>query len=272
MVFHLEVEAYTDQYGSLVEKDSYYSNVHGTMKRAVEEGKRFLERRFKDIFENSSYCTKEDKDYTYEDLLNDGYMCYHFKVTKLSPFYADNFEKPKMEYMCRDLRPTHTVYYYDYKGNLKFYDLEYWHKDGGIGYVTRRYKEDNEKQPNKFNVGDFVTVIDDDLPSNQVYVIYSVPVRNDPHRFFDNTYGLSTIRDGCKFSFYHDYNESKLLKYNGEVDINSPLIFLQKLYRNEIQVDKEIMKKIELNEIILNTKPTYMDIPQIRGVLNDEQD
>lgn len=266
MVFHLEVESYSNIYDSLVEKDSYYSGVYGTMKKAVEEGKWFLERRFKDIFENSNYCTKEDKDYTYEDLLNDGYMSYNFKVTKLSPYYAENFEAPGREYMCRDLRPTHTVYYYDYRGNLEFYNLEYLDRDGGFGYVTRRYKGDNEKQPNKFNIGDFVTVIDDDFPADQVFVVYYVPVKNDPYRFFNNTYGVASVFDGCKFDYYHDYNESKLIKYDGIVDKNSPLMFLQKLYRNEIQIDKEIMKQIENREILLNTKPTFMDIPEIREV------
>ena len=269
MVFHLEVVAYNTRFGDLIERDSFYSGVYGTLKKAVEEGLWFINRRFKDIYQQSDYCTNEKDSLTLEDMIEDKMIYYNFTVTKLSPYYADNFETPGSEYKCKNLRPTHTILHYDYRGNLKYKDIQYLNKDGGIGYVIKRYKDDDENKPNKFNIGDFVTVINEDIPKDQVFVVSGVPRRNDPMVYFENTYCLSTITNGCKFEFCHDYNESKLLKYDGVLDKNSPLILLQKYYRDEIEIDEEIMKKIELNEIILNIKPTYMDISQIREVLND---
>lgn len=191
---------------------------------------------------------------------------YYFTVTRLSPYYADNFEIPGSEYKCKNLRPTHNIFHYDYKGNLKYKELQYLDKDGGIGYTITRYKDDDERKPNKFKLGDFVTVIDENISKDQVFVVNNVPKRNDPMRYFENTYCLSTIYDRCKFCFYEEFNESKLVKYNGTIDKNSPFILLQRLYKGEIKLDKEIIRQIEKGEILLNTRPTFLDIPQIREV------
>lgn len=267
-VFHLEVQAYNNSFGDLVERDSYYSGVYSTIEKAIEEGKWFIDRRFKEIYQQSDYCTNEKDTSSLEDMLKDDVISYCFKITELDPTYADSFEPPKREYMCRDLKPTHTTYFYDYKGNLKYYDLEYLDKDGGWGYTTVRYENDDESKPNKFNVGDFVTVIDDEVPADQVFVVSNAPIRNDPKRFFDNTYCLSTISDGCRFSFYHDYNECQIKKYDGTIDSNSPFILLQKFYRGEIDIDDNILRKIEDGDILLNTKPTYLDIPELKALLS----
>lgn len=241
MVFHLEVQAYSTRYGDLVERDSYYSGVYSTMKRAVEEGMRFINKKFKDIYQQSDYCTKEKDSSTLEDMIKDDMIYYNFTVTRLSPYYADHFVTPGSEYKCKNLKPTHTIFNYDYKGNLKYTELQYLHNDGGLGYVITRYPNDDENKQNRFSIGDFVTVIDDEIPKDQIFVIYDVPKRNDPMRYFENTYYLSTINDGCRFSFCYEFNESKLLKYDDVVDNNSPLLLLQKIYRNEINIDKEIM-------------------------------
>ncbi len=262
-VYHLEVQAYNNCYGNLIDRDSFYSGVYSTLEKALEEGKWFINKRFKDIYEQSDYCTNEEDTLTLEDMLKDDMITYHFKVTELDPVYADNFNPPKMEYMCRDLKPTHTVYYYDYKGKLKFYELNYLDKDGGWGYTTLRYEDDDESKPNKFKVGDFVTVIDEEIPSDQVFIVYGVPIRNNPKRFFDNTYYLSTINDGCKFNYYYEFNESKIKKYEGIIEDSSPLMLLKKIYTEEIEISQDVWDKIQENKILLNTYPSFRDIEEL---------
>lgn len=265
MVYHLEVCAYSHRYGDLIENDSYYSDVFSTLKKAVAEGKWWLDRKIQDLYQESGYCTQREDSLTIEDMIKDKAIYYYFKVTSLSPYYADNFEISSSEYKCKNLRPTHIVSFFDLKGNFKYKDLEYRSKDGGFGYVIRRYDGDNENKPNKFNVGDFVTIIDDeDIPKNQIFVINRVPRRNDPKAYFENRYYLSTIIQGCRFEYYHEYNESKLKKYEGKVDSNSPLVLLQKFYRGEIEISKEILKKMERGEIILNTYPTFKEVEELK--------
>ncbi len=261
MVYHLKVQANSKRYGELIEKDSFYTEVYSNLEKAIEKGKEWLANKINHIYEESGYCTKGKDSLTLKDMFDDEEIYYCFEIVELEPEYAENFKIPDHEYECKNLNPTHIVHYYNLEGKLLYKDLEYRSNKSGFAYVITRYPNDDENKPNKFNIGDFVTVIDDTyIPSEQVCVIYAIPKRNDPKRYFENTYGLSTISNGCRFEFYHEHNESRLKKYEGEIEKDSPLMLLQKFYRDEIKLSKEILEKIETNEILLNTKPTFKDI------------
>jgi hypothetical protein len=260
-VYHLKVQAYSNMYGELIERDSFFSEVYSNLDKAVENGRIWIKNKIQELYEKSDYCVNGKNTLTMKDFLDDNKVSYNFRIIEFDPEYAENFETPLYEFECKNLEPTHIIYYYDLEGKLLYKDLEYRSNKGGFAHVFTRYPDDDENKPNKFEIGDFVTVIDDDyIPSDQPCVIYAVPNKNDPKRYFENTYCISTISNGCRFEFYHEHNESRLQKYEGKIAEDSPLMLLKKLYRNEIQLDKEILEKIETNEIILNTKPTYKDI------------
>lgn len=138
MVFHLQVIAHSTRYGDLIERDSFYSNVHGTLKKAVEDGLCWLNNRIQDIYQESDYCNKKNE-FAIKDMLENGEIYYSFTVTKLSPYYADNFEIPKEESKCKNLRPTHTIFNYDLDGKLKYAEIKYTKKDGNFAYTFRKY-------------------------------------------------------------------------------------------------------------------------------------
>lgn len=264
VIYHLEVEAYSTKFGDLQEKNSYESEVHSTLEKALERGKEWLEKRINYLYEHSSYCTKESS-LTLQDMIKDEMIYYSFKITEMDPVYADNFEIPKYEYECKGLPPTHIVNHYNLEGELQYTFLEYLsNKYYGSGYVITRYPNDDENVPNKFEIGDFVTIKNDtDIPESQICVVYAVPERNNPKVYFENRYYLSTITEENIFEFYLEYNESQLEKYDGQIDENSPLRLLQRYYRGEIEISEETMRKIENNEILLNIKPTFRDVEEL---------
>lgn len=145
MVFHLQVIAHSTRYGDLIERDGFYSNVHGTLKKSVENGLCWLNNRLKDIYQESDYCTQDKKSKTLQDMLEDGEIYYSFTVTKLSPYFADNFEIPSTEEECKSLRPTHTIFNYDLDGKLKYAEIKYTSKDDKFAYVSKKYPN-NDKQ------------------------------------------------------------------------------------------------------------------------------
>ena len=136
MVYHLEVVAYNNRYGVLIDRDSYYTGVYSTLEKAVDEGLCFINKRFKDIYQQSDYCTNEEDTLTLEDMFKDDMIFYNFKITELDPMYADNFTAPKEEKDCKGLKPTHIIYYYDYDGKLKNKEIEHIDKSGKFGYIN----------------------------------------------------------------------------------------------------------------------------------------
>ena len=134
MVYHLEVMAHGDS----IVRDSFYSNVHSTLKKSVEDGLCWLNKRLHNLYQHSEYSNQEHN-LTLQDMIRNGEIQYSFKVTRISPYYADNFELPNEEDNCKDLRPTHTIFNYDLQGNLEYIEIKYMNKDGSSAYVTRKY-------------------------------------------------------------------------------------------------------------------------------------
>jgi len=139
LVYHLEVEAYSREYGELKEKHSNKTGVYSTLEKALEEGKEFLERRFKRIYEGSNYCTQDKDSLKLEDMLRDDEIYYLLQITEIDPEYADNYEMKNYEYECIGLQPTHKIYCYNYKAELEYTELEYQHQQSGSGHVIIRY-------------------------------------------------------------------------------------------------------------------------------------
>ena len=262
-VFHLEIEVYNSRYGDLIERDNFFNGVYSTLEKAVSEGKNWLDKRLQDIYQNSDYCTKEKDTLTLQDMLDDEIISYCFKVTELDPVYAESFEVPDMEYKCKDLAPTHIIYYYNLQGDLERRYFEYLSPKGGYGYIIQRYQTDDENAQNKFKVGNFVTVIDENKKIDQVFVVATVPIRNDPYKLFENVYTLATITDRDRFEFYHDYHERKIRKYEGTIQEDSPLMLLKKIYTKEIEVSQNIWEKIQENKILLHIHPSFKEIKEL---------
>ena len=67
----LVLNFYIHRYGDLIENDSYYSDVFSTLKKAVAEGKWWLDRKIQDLYQESGYCTQREDSLTIEDMIKD---------------------------------------------------------------------------------------------------------------------------------------------------------------------------------------------------------
>lgn len=117
----------------------------------------------------------------------------------------------------------------------------------------------------EFAVGDFVELKDEYKvdEENRVFVVNKVPVKNKPNVLFENRYRLSTINNGVLEPYWELYG-GQLKKYNGNISPTSPLMLLSKMYKNEITVSEDILKKMEQGEIILNESPSFGKIKELK--------
>ena len=68
MIYHLQVVAHSTKYGDLIERDSFYSNVHGTLKKSVEDGLCWLNNRLQDLLQ----LNRKKQDYAIDVHLQNG--------------------------------------------------------------------------------------------------------------------------------------------------------------------------------------------------------
>jgi len=118
-VYLLQVEAYTNKYGELQEKESTKVGVYSTRNMAIQQGLKWLNERLKYLKESSLL------EEPLEEILGGNTIYYDFKVIETNPEYADNYEFPENFYECENDIPTHIVYKYDFNGELLLKTFEY---------------------------------------------------------------------------------------------------------------------------------------------------
>jgi len=132
----------------------------------------------------------------------------------------------------------------------------------------------------KFKIGDFVTVKRTDervvkswlekVAKDEIFIVYNTPKTNDPKRYFENRYCLTTIdKEGTINPYWEEFFECHLEKYNGEVA--EPYKLLSKVYKEEIKLSDETWNKICEGEILLNLVPSWKEIPELSKQMKSQK-
>ena len=136
MIYLLEVEMFTTQFGDLQEKNSYYSNVYEQKDYAVTQGVKWLNKQTEIL--KSTYKHLEND--TLEQMVKDRSVEYKFRITRIKDLgYVRNFKVPESEADCLKVNHTHIIYNYDYKGNVINWTIEYQDSESDFAYFMMRY-------------------------------------------------------------------------------------------------------------------------------------
>ena len=130
----------------------------------------------------------------------------------------------------------------------------------------------------KFKIGDVVKVKardDEDYYNNnymeywrpdKLYVIRWQPQKNGP-KDIQNTYALISNYNEDEYIkglFTSTHYERDIEKFEGKIDKNSPIGFLQEIIKNEIIVSREIWTKLKIGEILLDEKGEYKNLNEFK--------
>lgn len=255
MIYLLKVEI---QFEELQEKNLYYSNIYSRRTDAKNKGIKWLEEKieyYKKQYENL-------KKLSIEQMVENKKIKYSFIIKKIPNLnYAESFRVPENEYECRNLRPTYIEYHYNHNGEEKYWLLQYKNFIKEKGYSFIRYPGDEKLSAGtEFAVGNFVVLKDE--PAGPVFVVTEVPEKHNPKKFFVNLYKLATIENGKIYSQYEFYG-GQLQKYEEEIQDKSLLMLLSKIYKGEVEVREETLRKLEAGEILLNEKLSYKEIEEL---------
>ncbi len=109
-----------------------------------------------------------------------------------------------------------------------------------------------------YKIGDIVTVKENEDNSNRLYVVRYLPEK------------LCGIYVYCLISNYDDglhsfrFKENQVQKYNGVVDENPPIAFLQKIIKNEIAVTKDTWLDLKNGKVPLDDAGSFKELPEFK--------
>lgn len=236
--------------------EEHFENVYSSLEFAKEKGMEYLEREMREYYNNSfdNGCPK-GKELTKDELF-DLSVIYDFEITEFDPYETDKIEKFDYKYPEHFMHePTHKVYSYDYNGKLLYIEIQYrtiHHRRNGF-CVTMKPSDFEVGAGTKFKVGDIVKIIQkrDKFFKNyemedRLHVITQVPKKQKGQKYFDNKYEVITNHNIFDNGCHEDiFREDELELYSEErVPKDSPILFLSKIYKGEIQLSKEKMSDL----------------------------
>jgi hypothetical protein len=266
-VYQLKVEI-----GFATDDPEHFSNVYTNYDKALEDGKKFLEKNVTFVFTNGEYNIKNREIPSIDELFSIERVWYEFNIEEIEDIeYAENFNiklVPNEAYLEQNIKPTHKVYHLDYKGNIESIDIQYRASDKEHPYGRISMKPDDFKKGagEKFKIGDVVTVKKDEYRSmdsetyvgKRLYVVRWLPKRVKGSIYFENTYALiSNYYDGL---FIHGERENNIEKYEGKIAPESPIGFLQRIIKKEVTVTEEIWNDMKIGKILLDDRSNYKEL------------
>lgn len=269
-IYHLELEVYF-----ALEEPQYKSEVYSNLDMAIQEGKYYLEKMMRNQYE-TGYYVEGKKNITVEELFSIERTDYIFRITEIEDLqYAEQFENDKYlddDYLKQNIKPTHKIHYYNYKGELERTDFTYKKKQRLLLGSTTMYVTDFENGAGtKFKIGDLVTVIDsmsssEKLIKDRIFVVRYLPRRIEGQKYFKNSYALISVFDEeIKGLFTFEIYEKDIKLFTGTIDPTSPIGILQKIIKGELKVSAEIWQKLENGEIAFDTRPNYKEVLNIKS-------
>lgn len=214
---------------------------------------------------------------------------YNFSITEYEPEYVDKLydlnnlpivdDYDIYDSYCAKLNPSKIMHSYDYNGNetyisgIYFFNYKGKRKESTVMMIYEDYN--NPLAGTKFKKGDIVKIKDNKNShfkysfDDKLHVITDVPHKMDNQEFFRNTYDVivnhNSYDEGCHVDIF---NENELELYTENLPSDSPLIFLSKYVKGEMQLDNISWMDIECGHITLNENKSFRDIPEIMKKLN----
>ena len=244
----------------VIEED--YVEIFSNFERAKEYGLEFINKTL------DFYCKNKNK--SIKQCLKDENIAIDFRITEEDIEYAESFDKQigitdEIEkYLIYE--PTHKEYILDYTGKTTDICIMYLPNQNEVRGHNHLYMKPNDLLENagtKFKVGDLVQIIEynareeDDITYSEypeysdIYVVRYLPRRCDGQKYLRNTYALSEIKDEERAPgiYTHEFHEEQIAKYDKEIEENSPIDVVRKIYMNELKIDWETWNKLKNGEI-----------------------
>lgn len=281
-IYLLQVMCYLNE-------EKHYENVYSTKEKAISEGKVWLEKllrqQYEDWFEDEE---KNDIPNLTNEQLFKLKACYDFSITEYNPEKVDKLDNINNLQIVKDydiydlyfaeLQPAKIVHNYDYNGNEKnisgifVFNFKGKRKEKTI---TMNYEDYNNKiAGTKFKKGDIVKIkkSQDYIFQDKLHVITDIPHKSNTQKFFRNTYDViinhNIYDEGCHIDVF---NENELELYTGELPKDSPIRFLSKYFKGEIELKNINWSDIECGKITLNGNKSFRDFPEIIKQLEGEK-
>jgi hypothetical protein len=281
-VYHLDIEVYSMRYGCLREKNARYANLFFSLEDAYQAGKEIMNKKIRELYEDSYYCNGKPNSRTLEDFIEADRLFDWWAITEIDLDRLKAMEDAGCERMRKyhkESPPIHIEYAYNHKGELlhRYYiwrmgnDLQAFNFSGT--YYQNREGDELPEAGTKFQIGDFVRLkrpgktIDGKFDTDVVFVVADLPNRNKDGLLIENTYRIETVSKEGKYQWDSDFHlpfsgihENELVKYEGDVDVNSPLWFLRRVFLGELGDVSEMVKKLENGELALTPDVTWGEL------------
>jgi len=285
-VYHLKVEAYPKRFWGLRPSNVFYSKIYFSFDAAWSNGKKYLDEKAQVFYDASGY---NPKGLSLQNFMDDDQMGYYWTIRE---YPLENFEErvcPKTNNYS--LYPHNYIeHIYDFNGEMlcRYYIWDMRNMN------DRRYIQEGDELPDagkKFKVGDFVRLkrpmksayysfdIDD------IFIVFGAPRFDEEGRVHKNGYGIETVTEHGEYLYELEFgyswdgiHENELVKYEGEVAEDSPLMFLRRVFLGEFDDmfcneyrQRGIFRKLENREILLSPHTSWREIPELAALVEDTQ-
>ena len=265
-IYHLEVNVWRNN------EESNFSGVYVTYEKALEIGKKKLERKIRNLLGDLSKIIDIEKISLEEIFEKLDVYDYTFEITEISDLeYAEKFNiklYPDEEYLRENIKPTHIVNELNYKGEMTGISVEYRKENTNSVYARFYMKAEDfqEGAGSKFKIGDIVKVKRNSYRPyydeiDKLYVVRNVPEKVEGQRYFNNKYALISIYPDGLFSF--GWHESDIEKYEGEIEKDTPIELLQRIIKGELKVTKQMWQDMKNGNISFDTRINYIEINEL---------
>ena len=278
-IYFLQVKCYLNE-------ERHYENVYSNKEKAMSEGKVWLEKllreQYKDWFE-------DDKEVNVPNLTCEQLFklkaIYDFIITEYDPEEIDKLydmnNLPVIEdYDIYDLclaklEPAKIIYDYDYNGNethisgVFIFNSKGKRREKTISMYIEDYN--NPLAGAKFKIGDIVKIktSQDYIFKNKLHVITDLPHKKENQKFFKNMYNVivnhNEYDEGCHRDIFY---ENELELYTEKLPNDSPIVFLSKYFKGEIELKNINWSDIESGKITLNENKSFRDFGEIKNKMN----
>ena len=254
-------------------------NVYSSLDKAINAGVEYFKNEFKNFL-----VDKDNIGASEEKMMKINEFDYYFEVTEIADLeYTENFDMnlyPKEEYL--KFEPTHKIYSFKYNGELEniIYAYKKKNKSNSWKASIKLYPEDFEEGAGeKFKVGDIVKLSENVCKSietnpDKLYIVRFLPRRIEGQKYFENTYGLISTFDNEVINglFTEEYYEKDIIKYDGEIDSNSPIGILQKIIKGEIKISNNTWQLLKNGEISFDTRENFSEFKNSNIELKEQLD
>ena len=283
-IYHLNVTTYPRQFGKLRPKDVLFSGIFFSLEAAWENGKKRLDDKAQGFYDASGNASKG---LSLKEYIGNDQMYYFWTITE---YPLDNFnEKEWPKTNNYSLYPHNYIeHIYDFDGEMlcRYYIWDIRSMN------ARRYICDGDDLPEagkKFKVGDFVR-LKRPLTSNyknfdvdDIFVVFGTPRWDEEGHIYSNNYGIETVTECGEYLWHLEFgycwggiHESELVKYEGEVPEDSPLMFLRQVFLGEFDGmfndeygSRGILRKLEDCEILLSPRLSWQGIPELAVLVKE---